>query len=143
MDQGPSDNTASDMQGTDSGRDHHDHGDGRKRETDPELDSRLRDLRGRLGEAEKARKKGPTPDNQRASSIGLAFRLATELVAGLLVGGVIGWYLDKWFGTSPVMLLVFFALGATAGIFNVIRTAREMQVKMTGNDLDDDDRNGN
>lgn len=130
------------MQGTDNERDQHDHGDGRRRETDPALDSRLRNLQGRLGKAEKARNAGATPDNQRANSIGLAFRLATELVAGLLVGGVIGWYLDKWFGTSPVMLLIFFALGATAGIFNVIRTAREMQVKLTDNDMDDDDRNG-
>lgn len=129
-----------DMQGTENGRDHHDLGDGRGRETDQELDTRLRDLRGRLGKAEKARKKGVAPDNQRATSIGLAFRLATELVAGLLVGGVIGWYLDKWFGTSPIMLLIFFALGAAAGIFNVIRTAREMQVKLTGHDLNDSDQ---
>ena len=126
------------MQGTDNGRDHHEQGNGRWHGTDPELDSRLRDLRGRLGRAEKARKSGITPDNQRATSIGLAFRLATELVAGLLVGGVIGWYLDKWFGTKPIMLLIFFALGAAAGIFNVIRTAREMQVSMTGKDLNDD-----
>ncbi len=144
MDQGPFGNTAndmpSDMQGTENERDHHEPGDGRGRETDQELGTRLRDLKGRLGKAEKARKKGATPDTQRANSIGLAFRLATELVAGLLVGGVIGWYLDKWLGTSPVMLLIFFALGAAAGIFNVIRTAREMQVSPTGHDLNDSDQ---
>lgn len=59
--------------------------------------------------------------------MGMAFRISTELVAGLLVGGLIGWQLDWWFGTSPVFLLVFFLLGAAAGIMNVIRTAWKMQ----------------
>ena len=97
--------------------------------SDYELDSRLRDLHGRLGRAEKARQAGQLPPEQRATSIGLAFRLATELVAGLVVGGGIGWFLDKWLGTSPIMLLVFFMLGAVAGILNVIRTARQMQAE--------------
>ena len=95
------------------------------------LDSRLKNLQGRLGNAEKARKVAEQSPEQRATSIGLAFRLATELVAGLVVGGGIGWFLDKWLGTSPIMLLVFFMLGAVAGILNVIRTARQMQVAMT------------
>ncbi|MBL4756617.1 MAG: AtpZ/AtpI family protein [Rhizobiales bacterium] len=125
------------MPGTDNRRNNHRQGDGREHDTDSELHSRLRDLKGRLGKAEKARNSGEEPDNQRASSIGLAFRLATELVVGLLVGGVIGWFLDRWLGTSPIMLLVFFALGAAAGILNVIRTAREMQAQLTGEDIDD------
>lgn len=134
---GSSENTARNMPGTDNRRNNHRQDDGRRYEADSELHSRLRDLKGRLGEAGKAQNSGEEPDNQRAASIGLAFRLATELVAGLLVGGVIGWFLDRWLGTSPIMLLVFFALGAAAGIVNVIRTAREMQVKLTGEDIDD------
>ena len=46
---------------------------------------------------------------------------------GFIVGGAIGWQLDKWFETSPVFLLIFFILGAAAGIWNVIRTALAMQ----------------
>ncbi len=99
--------------------------------TEDELDSRLRNLHGRLGKAEKVRRAGEIPPEQRATSIGLAFRLATELVAGLIVGGGIGWFLDKWFGTKPVMLLIFFMLGVVAGILNVIRTARQMQAEIT------------
>ena len=57
---------------------------------------------------------------------GWAFRLSVELVAGLVVGGVIGWGLDRWLGTNPLMLIVFFLLGAVAGIYNVIRSAMEM-----------------
>ena len=97
--------------------------------TEDDLDSRLKNLQGRLGQAETLREAKQQPPEQRATSIGLAFRLATELVAGLVVGGGIGWFLDNWLGTSPIMLLVFFVLGAVAGILNVVRTARQMQIE--------------
>lgn len=67
------------------------------------------------------------PPPGRAAQLGLAFRLATELVAGFVVGAVIGWYLDRWLGTSPWFLLIFFGLGAAAGVMNVVRTARLLQ----------------
>jgi ATP synthase protein I len=57
---------------------------------------------------------------------GWAFRLSVELVAGLIVGGIIGWALDRWLGTNPLMLIIFFLLGAVAGIYNVIRSAMQM-----------------
>lgn len=54
---------------------------------------------------------------------GLAFalRIAVELVATLAVGLAIGWALDRWLGTRPWGLVVFFLLGAAAGILNVYR----------------------
>ncbi len=51
------------------------------------------------------------------------FRLSTELVAGVLVGAGIGWGLDRWLGTKPWLLIVFFLLGTAAGMQNVIRVA--------------------
>jgi ATP synthase protein I len=60
------------------------------------------------------------------SAAGWVFRLSVELAAGLLVGGVIGWGLDYWLGTNPLMLILFFLLGATAGIYNVIRAAMQL-----------------
>jgi ATP synthase protein I len=72
-------------------------------------------------------------DNQestkRGNQIGFAFRLATELVAGFVVGGIIGWYLDKWLGTLPIFLFLFFALGAAAGVSNIIKTAKKLNNK--------------
>ena len=68
-----------------------------------DLEQRLRRARGDESE--------PEGDGGRGTSIGLAFRLTTELVAGLVVGGAIGWYLDSWLGTSPWFLLMFFFLG--------------------------------
>ncbi len=91
-----------------------------------ERDDRFADFEKRL---ERARgHPGDAPEAQaRGSAMGTAFRISTELVVGLLVGGLIGWQLDRWFDTSPVFLLLFFVLGAAAGIWNVVRTALAMQ----------------
>jgi ATP synthase protein I len=82
----------------------------------------------------------PLPDDGKArgSAMGMAFRTSTEMIAGLVVGGLVGWQLDKWLGTSPVLLLLFFLLGAAAGIWNVIRAAWEMQSKASkaGTEMD-------
>jgi len=76
----------------------------------------------------------------------MAFKVATEFLAGLLVGGVIGWYLDQWFGTRPVLFLLFFALGAAAGMLNVFRNAyrmnREMQDEMSRGETKRDESAG-
>ena len=51
------------------------------------------------------------------------FRLSTELVAGVLVGALIGWLLDRWLGISPWGMIVFLLLGFAAGVLNVMRAA--------------------
>ncbi len=50
-------------------------------------------------------------------------RLSSELVAGVLVGAVLGWLIDRWLGVSPLGLIVFVLLGFAAGIVNVLRAA--------------------
>jgi ATP synthase protein I len=60
----------------------------------------------------------------RGASMGRGMKIAAELVAGVLVGGVLGWYLDKWLGTKPWLFLLFFLLGTAAGMMNVIRQAQ-------------------
>ena len=89
----------------------------------------LRDLGKRLDQLQARQansRKGPPP-----SQLGIAGRFATELVAALIVGGGLGWGIDWLFGhfgirTRPVFLLVFFVLGAAAGIRNVMRAAGEI-----------------
>jgi ATP synthase protein I len=65
--------------------------------------------------------------NQNSSSIGAAFKLSTELVAAVAVGTIIGFILDKTFGTKPWLILIFFFIGVVAGIINVIKSAKNMQ----------------
>ena len=65
--------------------------------------------------------------NQETSSFGEAFKMSTELVAAVVVGTIIGFILDNWFGTKPWLILIFFFVGVFAGISNVIRSAKNMQ----------------
>ena len=64
---------------------------------------------------------------KRGSFMGNAFKLGTELVAAVAVGTIIGFILDSWFDTKPWLMIIFFFLGAAAGILNVIRAANKMQ----------------
>ena len=61
--------------------------------------------------------------------LGNAFKLGTELVAAVAVGTIIGFILDNWFGTKPLLIIVFFLFGAAAGIMNVFKAAKRMQEK--------------
>ena len=76
---------------------------------------------------DKLLKKNLYNKNQNSSSIGAAFKLSTELVSAVAVGTIIGFILDKTFGTKPWLILIFFFVGVVAGITNVIRTAKNMQ----------------
>ncbi|MDA8687926.1 AtpZ/AtpI family protein [Candidatus Pelagibacter bacterium] len=77
----------------------------------------------------KLKKQVLTESEQRGSFMGSAFKLGTELVAAVAVGTIIGFILDNWFDTKPWLIIIFFFLGAAAGMLNVIRTANRMQKK--------------
>jgi len=68
-----------------------------------------------------------TNNNENSSFMGSAFKLGTELVSAVLVGTIIGFILDTWFDTKPWLIIIFFFLGAAAGMLNVIKTANRMQ----------------
>ena len=69
------------------------------------------------------------PGKRRSSAYSFGFRLASDLLAGVLAGFAIGWALDYWLGTSPWFLLGLIVLGMAAGILNVIRAATSMEAK--------------
>ena len=90
------------------------------------LSARLQHL-GKQLDHERASKRpehvsGATP-RADPSALARGFRLSTELVAGVLVGGLIGWLLDRWLGISPWAFIVFLLLGFVAGVLNVMRAA--------------------
>ena len=64
---------------------------------------------------------------KRGLFMGSAFKLGTELVAAVAVGTIIGFILDTLFDTKPWLIIIFFFLGAAAGMLNVIRAANRMQ----------------
>ncbi|GLK77074.1 ATP synthase protein I [Methylopila jiangsuensis] len=91
------------------------------------------DLAGRLDRLDKALERrgagrddgaGSGPVSSRdAQGIARGFRLSTEMVAGVIVGGGLGWALDRWLDTSPFGLIVLLLLGFAAGVLNVMRAA--------------------
>ena len=101
------------------------------------------DVLGKDLETVRARRVPPSADQRaRGAAMGQAVRLGTELVAGVAVGGFIGWALDQGFGTAPILMVVFLLLGGAAGIIGVMRTAKRMQEAagpLPGKDLPNND----
>ncbi len=95
-----------------------------------------------------ARKAPPAGNNRaRGNALGEAFKIVAELVVGVVVGGGIGWALDKALGTRPWLLVLFLILGFAAGMSNVVRTARRMQaasepMQRSAPSVPDDDDDG-
>jgi ATP synthase protein I len=98
-----------------------------RRPTDEaDLSARLRRLGDRLDQVRASQPSEPTPDARRAtdgSALARGLRLSSELVAGVLVGGAIGYALDYWLGIRPWGFIVFVLLGFVAGIVNLMRAA--------------------
>jgi ATP synthase protein I len=92
-------------------------------EPDPE---RLKRLGERIAEV----KRETAPEPPKETHYGQAqqgWRMVIELVSGLGIGFVIGYGVDRFFGTLPLFLVVFTMLGFAAGVKTMLRTAREIQ----------------
>jgi ATP synthase protein I len=113
------------------GTNHREDGTGNKSSSDEAaLSARLGSLDHRLSEIRDSRNirtdqpgAGSGDGAARASAMARGFRLSSELIAGVVVGALIGWGFDRLLSTSPFGLIVFFLLGFAAGVLNVIRSA--------------------
>ncbi len=108
--------------------------DPRRGEAEAAADREVAALRSRLDRLSadlSAAKDAPPPDDDgpaaQARSFGtamsLGFRVLAEFVSAVAVGALLGWQIDKWVGTSPVLLIVFLLFGTAAGFWNVYRIA--------------------
>ena len=84
----------------------------------------MKDIKDLSKKLEKFIPKDKKEVTKNTSSLGIAMRLSSELVAAVFVASGIGYYLDKWLETNPFLLIVFFFLGAITGILNVVRTSK-------------------
>jgi ATP synthase protein I len=75
---------------------------------------------------ERLRREGHGRRAPPQGALGLGFRVAVELVAALCVALALGWLLDHLLGTRHWFLIVFFFLGAAAGMLNVFRATRDV-----------------
>jgi ATP synthase protein I len=83
--------------------------------------SGLRELKARLAAARSHDKPAAGDGKLDQSGVAIAVRVGIEMVGSLAVGVGIGWGLDRWLGTGPWLMVVFFFLGAAAGMLNVYR----------------------
>lgn len=86
------------------------------------LQSRLEKVRARRAAREaQARSKAN-------AAMGIGFRLSLELVVAVVVGSLLGYGIDRWLGTFPLALVIFFVIGAVAGVRNMLRAVKELSV---------------
>jgi ATP synthase protein I len=129
-----------------------DRGPGARRMTDAEraaFEGRISDLGARLGKVKAQRQAEAQSDldaELRGRGMAYGMRMAAELVAAVIVGGAIGYGLDRWLGSTPWLFLLFFVLGFVAGVVNVVRAYEKMQKEIMaktggriGNKLPDDE----
>ena len=76
------------------------------------------DLDRRLSEAQ-ARASKPTASAASAESRGWA--MGVEFVGAVLVGGLLGYGIDRYFGTAPWAMIGLLLLGFVAGLRSVLR----------------------
>ncbi len=101
----------------------------RERREQAELRARMNALSARIAEQRhKPAVRGdvPGPESEGAArgwqkAMSLGFRVVSELVAGIIVGGGAGYLLDRWLGTKPILLILFGLLGTAGGFWNIIR----------------------
>jgi ATP synthase protein I len=78
--------------------------------------------------SQKAKVERPTGKSVE-SAYGPAFKFAAELIVGVVVGGGLGWALDKQLGTQPWLMIVLVIFGFAAGLLNVVRAAQRAQAE--------------
>jgi ATP synthase protein I len=127
----------------------HGPGDGEISLKDRELIRRRSSEIGKKLDAVNARRAETTGKSgtSREGAFGLAFKYMAELVVGVVAGVILGGFLDRQFGTSPWLLVLFLMFGFAAGLLNLVRAAQRAQAKNEAmqrsapdaTDKDDDD----
>ena len=84
-------------------------------------DARLDSLEQRLERAEtaEAKRTGRAPAADANEQLGN--RVLSLLIGGLVGGTLIGWLLDRWLGTAPVLLITLMVLGTVGGFWSIIK----------------------
>nr|WP_314261783.1 AtpZ/AtpI family protein [uncultured Devosia sp.] len=89
-----------------------------------------RELASRIASAKRDRlieERKASPDNSEAmAGYARGMRIATEFIAAIIVGCILGYLVDLGLGTSPWGLLIGMLMGFAAGILNVTRVVTQM-----------------
>ena len=88
-------------------------------------EDKLKELKDRIETAKSSNT--PNINKSNESGAGFGFKISTEIIAALVVGVGIGLIVDKYLGTKPFGLIIFFIFGALAGFLNVYRVMRRIE----------------
>ena len=88
-------------------------------------EDKLKKLKDRIETAKSSNT--PNTKKNKESGAGFGFKISTEIIAALVVGVGIGLIVDKYLGTKPFGLIIFFIFGALAGFLNVYRVMRRIE----------------
>ena len=88
-------------------------------------EEKLKELKDRIQTAKTTNT--PQEKIKKESGAGFGFKISTEIIAALVVGVGIGLIVDKYLGTKPFGLIIFFIFGALAGFLNVYRVMRRIE----------------
>lgn len=86
------------------------------------------DLDRRIAQA-KAAHEAPASHEAAAESKGWA--VGIEFVGTVLVSAFLGFFLDRWLGTTPWLMIVFLLLGFAAGLRRAMATSRQFDTDPT------------
>ena len=64
--------------------------------------------------------------NKNFKDFGVYLKSGVELVSAIIVALVIGVFLDNYFQSKPIFLIIFLILGFAAGIMNVYRSVKKL-----------------
>jgi ATP synthase protein I len=106
-------------------------GDGNPEKGGDSLEAR----RTRLATELAARSVPETPDvegREKPQGYALAVKLSSEFIAGVLVGALLGYLLDRLAGTTPWGMIVLLLLGFCAGVLNVLRSTGAVSTPVPG-----------
>jgi ATP synthase protein I len=88
-------------------------------------EDKLKELKDRIETAKSSNT--PNTKKNKENGAGFGFKISTEIIAALVVGVGIGLIVDKYLGTKPFGLIIFFIFGALAGFLNVYRVMRRIE----------------
>lgn len=95
----------------------------------------------KIKEAQKKKSEPTGPKVDRSSYGGKSMRAAIDFTSAIVIGILLGYWIDRWLGTKPFGVIVFLVLGFIAGVMNIQRAQMEDDKEYEKEKKEDNDEN--
>ncbi|MDB9761967.1 AtpZ/AtpI family protein [Alphaproteobacteria bacterium] len=93
-----------------------------------DIDNSLKDLTKKIDNIKANNKNAQNKHhNKQFNGFSHAFKIVSDLFANILVGGAIGWTLDYYLNTKPILLIFFLIIGFISGIYTSYKSTKKLQ----------------